>query len=120
MRFMMMIKANEESESGVLPSPEAFAAMGRYNEELIKAGVMLTGEGLQASSKGAKVRFSGGTTTVVDGPFTETKELIAGFWMLQVKSLAEALEWARRCPIEGEGELELRRMFEAEDFATEG
>lgn len=118
MRFMMLVKANEDSEAGVLPSKELVAAMGKYNEELVKAGVLLTAEGLHASSKGARVTFSGGKRTVTDGPFTETKELIAGFWLIQVKSKEEALEWASRIPFEG-GELEVRQVFEAYDFPAE-
>src|SRR5579859_6470045 len=98
MRFMVMVKATEESEAGVLPSQEILTAMGKYNEELVKAGVLLAGEGLQASSKGARVRFSGDKRTVIDGPFTEAKELIAGFWLIQVKSKDEAIEWVKRCP----------------------
>jgi hypothetical protein len=118
MRFMILIKANKDSEAGVLPSEEMLAAMGKYNEELVKAGVMLAGEGLQSSSKGARVKFSGKKRTVVDGPFTETKELIAGFWIFQVKSKEEAIEWVKRCPspLEGEVEIEIRQVFEAEDF----
>ena len=118
MRFMLLLKANAMSEAGVLPSPELLAAMGRYNQELASAGVLLAGEGLQPSSKGKRVRFSGNQRTVIDGPFTETKELIAGFWLIQAKSLEEAVEWARRCPnpLEGEAEIEVRQVFEAEDF----
>jgi len=118
MRFMVMIKANPESEAGVLPSEELLTAMQRYNEELARAGVLLAGEGLHPSSKGARVRFSGGRTSVVDGPFTETKELVAGFWIMQVKSLAEAIEWVKRIPQSDgeEGEIEIRQVFEADDF----
>jgi hypothetical protein len=118
MRVMVIVKATTDSESGVMPSTELLAEMGRYNEELVKAGVMLAGEGLHPSSKGARVRFSGKTRTVVDGPFAETKELIAGFWLWQVSSMDEAIEWARRCPnpMPGDSELEIRRVFEAEDF----
>ena len=119
MRFMVMVKASKDSEAGKMPSPELLAAMGRFNEELIKAGVMLAGEGLQPSSKGARVRFSGDKRTVVDGPFTETKELVAGFWMWRVKSKAEAIEWVKRCPNPMPGsdaEIEIRQVFEAEDF----
>jgi hypothetical protein len=118
MRVMVLVKATPESEAGVLPSEELLAAMGRYNEELAKAGVMLAGEGLHPSAKGARVRFSGTNRTVVDGPFTETKELIAGFWLWQVTSLDEAIEWVKRCPnpMEGESEIEIRRVFEADDF----
>jgi hypothetical protein len=116
MRFMIMLKANAETEAGVLPSQEILAAMGKFNEELVKAGVMLAGEGLQASSKGARVKFSGKNRTVIDGPFSETEELIAGFWLWQVKSKEEAIEWVKRCPIQGEAEIEIRQVFEAEDF----
>ncbi len=118
MRVMVLVKANEQSEAGVLPSEELLTAMTRYNEELVKAGIMLAGEGLHPSSKGARVRFSGGRTTVIDGPFTEAKELIAGFWLWQVKSMDEAIEWAKRIPNPGdlESEVELRPVFEAEDF----
>ena len=121
MRFMILVKANENSEAGVMPSEELLAAMGKYNEELVKAGVVLAAEGLQPSSKGARVKFSGAKRTVVDGPFAETKELVAGFWMIQVKSLAEATEWVKRCPNphEGDSEIEIRRVFEAEDFGAE-
>ena len=121
MRFMILVKANQDSEAGVMPSEEILAAMGRYNEELVKAGVLLAAEGLQASSQGARIKFSGSKRTVIDGPFSETKELIAGFWMIQVKSLAEAIEWVKRCPnpFEGEPVIEIRRVFEAEDFGTE-
>src|SRR6185436_6715813 len=116
MRFMVLVKANKESEAGVLPDQKILAAMGKYNEELVKAGVMLAGEGLQASSKGARVRFEGPSKrTVIDGPITETKELIAGFWLWQVKSKEEALEWLKRTPFQ-EGEVELRQVFETEDF----
>ena len=121
MRVMVMVKATEESEAGVMPSTELLEAMGRYNEELVKAGIMLDGEGLKPSSEGARVRFSGKNRTVVDGPFAETKELVAGFWIWKVKSMEEAIEWAKRCPnpMEGESELELRPVFEAEDFGAE-
>jgi len=115
MRFMMIVKASKDSEAGLLPTEEQLAEMGKYNEELVKAGVLLAGEGLQASSKGARVRFSGAKRTVIDGPFTETKELIAGFWLIQAKSKEEAIEWARRVPFE-DGEIEVRRVFELEDF----
>ncbi|HEU0087913.1 MAG TPA: YciI family protein [Pseudonocardiaceae bacterium] len=118
MRFMIMIKANQDSEAGVLPSEEILAEMGRYNEELVQAGVLLAGEGLHPSSRGARVRFSGGKRTVIDGPFTETKELIAGFWLLQVKSKEEAIEWVKRCPLDGGAEVEIRQVFEAEDFGA--
>jgi hypothetical protein len=121
MRFMVMIKANEDTEAGVLPSEELLTEMGKYNEELVKAGVLLAGEGLQPSSKGARVRFSGAERTVIDGPFTETKELIAGFWLIQVTSKEEAIEWVKRCPnpLDGEAEIEIRQVFEAEDFGAE-
>lgn len=121
MRFMVMVKANEDTEAGVLPSEKLLTEMGKYNEELVKAGVMLAGEGLQASSKGARVLFSGDKRTVVDGPFTEAKELIAGFWIFQVKSKEEAIEWVKRCPnpMEGDAEIEIRQVFEAEDFGEE-
>ena len=115
MRFMVLVKADKNSEAGVLPSTELLTAMGKYNEELAKAGVLLAGEGLHPSSKGARVRFSGKKRTVIDGPFTEAKELIAGFWLIQVKSKDEAVEWVKRIPFE-DGELELRQVFEAEDF----
>jgi hypothetical protein len=118
MRFMVLVKASPESEAGDLPSTEVLAEMGKYNEELAKAGVMLAGEGLQPSSKGARVRFSGSERTVIDGPFTETKELIAGFWLWQVKSKEEAIEWLKRIPFK-EGEVELRQVFEADDFGEE-
>jgi hypothetical protein len=118
MKFVVMVKANNDSEAGIMPSTELLAAMGNYNEELVNAGVMLAGEGLHPSSKGARVRFSGDTRTVVDGPFAETKELIAGFWIWQVGSLDEAIEWAKRCPnpTGEESELEIRQVFEADDF----
>ena len=115
MRFMVMIKANQDTEAGVLPSEELLTEMGRYNEELVKAGVLLAGEGLQPSSKGARVRFTGDKRTVIDGPFTEAKELIAGFWLIQVKSLDEAIEWVKRCPM-SHAEIEIRQVLEAEDF----
>jgi hypothetical protein len=121
MRFMVIVKANKMSEAGVLPDEKLLAEMGKFNEELAKAGVMLAGEGLQPSSKGARVRFSGTQRTVIDGPFAETKELIAGFWMFQVKSKEEAIEWVKRSPnpFPGESEIEIRQVFEAEDFGTE-
>jgi hypothetical protein len=121
MRVMVMVKATEQSEAGVLPDEKLLAAMGKFNEELVKAGVMLAGEGLQASSRGARVKFSGTKRTVTDGPFTETKELVAGFWLWQVKSMDEAIEWVKRCPnpMEGEGEIEIRQVFEAADFGDE-
>jgi len=118
-RFMMLVKASADSEAGVMPTTEQFAEMGKYNEELVKAGVLLAGEGLQASSKGARIVFKGNNKTVVDGPFAETKELIAGFWIIQAKSLAEAVEWARRAPNPhwgGETNIEVRQVFSAEDF----
>jgi hypothetical protein len=121
MRFMVMVKATQDSEQGALPSEELLSAMGRYNEELAKAGVMLAGEGLQPSSKGARVQFSGASRTVVDGPFAETKELVAGFWIFQTKSLEECIEWVKRCPnpMPGDSEIEIRQVFEAEDFGEE-
>jgi len=121
MRFMVMIKADKNTEAGKLPSQKLLADMGRFNEELVKAGVMLAGEGLQPSSKGARVRFSGSKRTVIDGPFNETKELIAGFWLWQVKSRQEAIDWVMKCPapLEGDSEIEIRQVFEAEDFGAE-
>jgi hypothetical protein len=119
MRFMVLVKASKDSEAGVMPSQELLAEMGKYNEELVKAGVMLAGEGLHPSSKGARVRFSGKERTVIDGPFTETKELLAGFWLIQVKSLEEAIEWVKRAPMDEDTELEIRQVFEAEDFGDE-
>src|SRR5688572_13143219 len=118
MRFMVIVKATEGSEAGVMPSEDLLAAMGEYNEELVKAGVMLAGDGLQPSSKGARVRFSGTNRTVIDGPFAETKELIAGYWLFEVKSLDEAIEWVKRCPnpTGEESEIEIRQVFEAADF----
>jgi hypothetical protein len=118
MRFIVMVKANKDSEAGILPSKEVLTEMGKFNDELVKAGVMLAGEGLQASSKGARIAYSGNKRTVRDGPFTETKELVAGFWIWQVKNKAEALEWAKRIPFQ-EGEVEIRQIFEAEDFGAE-
>jgi hypothetical protein len=118
MRFMIIVKASKDSEAGVLPDRKILAEMGKFNEELVKAGVMLAGEGLQASSKGARVRFDGAKRTVIDGPFTETKELIAGFWIWQVKSRDEAIEWLKRAPFQ-EGEVEIRQVFESEDFGAE-
>jgi len=115
MRFMVLVKANKDSEAGVLPDKKILTEMGKFNEELAKAGVMLAGEGLQPTSKGVRVRFSGGKRTVIDGPFTETKELIAGFWLWQVRSKEEAIEWLKRAPFE-ETEVEIRQVFEAEDF----
>jgi hypothetical protein len=121
MRFMVIVKADKNTEAGVLPDEKMLAAMGKYNEELVKAGIMLAGEGLQPSSKGARIKFSGSKRTVVDGPFAETKELIAGFWLWQCKSMAEAIEWAKRCPnpTGHESVLEIRQVFEAEDFGAE-
>src|SRR5947207_724604 len=121
MRVMVMVKATPESEAGELPSTEMLEAMGKYNEELAKAGIMLAGEGLQPSSKGHRVRFSGAGRSVVDGPFTESKELIAGFWLWEVRSMEEAVEWVKRCPNphEGEAEIEIRQVFEADDFGAE-
>jgi hypothetical protein len=121
MRFIVMVKASPESEAGVLPSQELLTEMGKFNEELVKAGVMLEGEGLHPSSKGARVKFSGSKRTVIDGPFTEAKELVAGFWVWQVRSKEEAIEWAKRCPnpTGAEGELEIRQIFEADDFGAE-
>jgi len=119
MRFMVLVKASRDSEAGVLPSEQLLSEMGKYNEELVKAGVMLAGEGLQPSSKGARVKFSGDKRTVIDGPFAETKELIAGYWLFQVKSLEECIEWVKRCPnpMPGtESEIEIRQVFEAADF----
>jgi hypothetical protein len=115
MRFMVLVKANKDSEAGVMPSEQELTEMGKFNEELVKAGAMLAGEGLHPSSKGARIRYNGSEKTVIDGPFAETKELIAGFWILQLKSLEEAIEWLKRAPFK-EGEIEIRRVFEAEDF----
>ncbi|MDY7228821.1 YciI family protein [Hyalangium rubrum] len=117
MRFMVIVKANKESEAGVLPDEKQLIEMGKYNEELVKAGVMLAGEGLRDSSKGARVRFEGSKRTVIDGPFSETKELVAGFWLWQVKSRQEAIEWLKRAPFQ-EGEVEIRQVAESEDFAA--
>jgi len=122
MRFMVIVKATKNSEAGVMPSEKLLAEMGKFNEELVNAGVMLAGEGLHPSSKGARVKFSGGKRTVIDGPFAETKELVAGFWLWQVKSKQEAIEWVKRCPdpMPGEeAEIEIRQVFEAEDFGAE-
>jgi hypothetical protein len=119
MRFMVLVKANKQSEAGVLPTNELLAEMGKFNEEMVKAGVMLAAEGLQASSKGARIKFSGEKRTVTDGPFTEAKELIAGFWLIQVKSKEEAIEWIKRAPFDGGEEVEIRQVFEAEDFGPE-
>jgi hypothetical protein len=118
MRFMVIVKASEESEAGALPDEKILTDMGKFNEELVKAGVMLAGEGLHPSSKGARVRFSGGERTVIDGPFSETKELVAGFWLWQVKSKEEAIEWLKRAPFDGGTEVEIRQVFEAEDFGA--
>jgi hypothetical protein len=121
MRFMVIVKASKDSEAGVMPSEQLLAEMGKFNEELAKAGILLVAEGLQPSSKGARVRFSGKKRTVIDGPFIETKELIAGFWIWQVKSKEEAIEWVKRCPNphNEETEIEIRQVFEAEDFGAE-
>jgi len=121
MKFMIMVKATKDSEAGVMPSEKLLAEMGKFNEELVKAGVMLASEGLHPSSKGARVRFSGAKRSVIDGPFAETKELVAGFWIWQVKSKEEAIEWVKRCPnpMPGESEIEIRQVFEAEDFGAE-
>ncbi|GAA0722837.1 YciI family protein [Dokdonella soli] len=122
MRFMVMVKATTDSETGVMPSAKLLADMGKFNEELVKAGVMLAAEGLQPSAKGARVRFSGAKRSVIDGPFAETKELVAGFWLWQVRSLDEAIEWVKRCPNpfeHGESEIEIRQVFEADDFGAE-
>jgi hypothetical protein len=121
MRVIVIVKASKESEAGVMPDEKMLAEMGKYNEELVKAGIMLAGEGLHPSSRGKRVRFSGTNRTVVDGPFAETKELVAGFWLWQVKSMEEAVEWVRRCPnpMESDSEIEIRRVFEAEDFGAE-
>jgi hypothetical protein len=118
MRVMVLVKANRDSEAGVLPDQKLLAEMGKFNEELLKAGVMLAGDGLHASSQGKRVRFAGGKRTVIDGPFAETKELVAGFWLWQVKSMEEAVEWLKRAPFEN-SEVEIRRVFEAEDFGAE-
>jgi hypothetical protein len=121
MRFMVIVKATADSEAGFMPSKELMAAMWRYNEELVEAGVLLAGEGLQPSSKGVRVKFSGSQRSVTDGPFIETKELIAGFWIFQVASLAECIEWVKRCPnpMPGDSEIEIRQIFETEDFGDE-
>ncbi len=121
MKFMVIVKASPESEAGKMPTEKLLAEMGKYNEELVKAGVMLAGEGLHPSSTGVRVQFSGNKRTVVDGPFAETKELIAGFWLFQVKSKEEAIEWVKRCPnpMESDSEIEIRQVFEAEDFGAE-
>ena len=121
MRFMVIVKANKDSEAGVMPSERLLAEMGKFNEELVKAGVLLAAEGLQSSSKGARIRFSGSQRTVIDGPFAETKELIAGYWLWQVKSKEEAIEWVKRCPNpqDEDCEIEIRQVFEAADFGAE-
>ncbi|MGE8501593.1 MAG: YciI family protein [Pseudomonas sp.] len=121
MRFMVIVKATADSEAGLMPSEELLTAMGRYNEELAAAGVMLAGEGLHPSAKGARVRFSGAKRTVIDGPFMETKELVAGFWIFQVESLQACIDWVKRCPnpMPGESDIEIRQIFEAEDFGAE-
>lgn len=121
MRFMIIIKATKDSEAGVMPSEQLLREMGQFNEDLVQAGVMLAGDGLHPSSKGARVRFSGGRRTVIDGPFAETKELIAGYWVWQCRSKEEAIEWVKRCPnpMPGESEIEIRQVFEAEDFGSE-
>ena len=121
MRFMVMVRSNQTTEAGTLPDEKLLTEMGKYNEELVKAGVLLGAEGLQPSSKGARVRFSGSKRTVIDGPFTEAKELIAGFWLIQVKSKEEAIEWVKRCPnpTDGESEIEIRQIYEASDFGPE-
>jgi hypothetical protein len=119
MRFMVIVKADKNSEAGVMPSREILTAMGKFNEELVKAGVMLAAEGLHPTSKGKRVRFSGGKHTVIDGPFSESKELIAGFWLWQVRSMDEAIEWLKRSPFDGGTEIEIRQVFEADDFGAE-
>ncbi len=119
MRVMVIVKADKNSEAGMMPSREILTAMGKYNEELVKAGVMLAGEGLHPSSKGKRVRFSGGKHTIIDGPFTESKELIAGFWLWQVRSMDEAIEWLKRSPFDGGTEIEVRQVFETDDFGAE-
>jgi hypothetical protein len=118
MRFMVIVRANKDTEAGVMPSEELLSAMMKYNEELVKAGIMLAGDGLQPSSKGARIRFYGDTRTVIDGPFAETKELIAGYWIWEVRSLSEAIEWVKRCPnpMDGESFIEIRQVYETEDF----
>jgi hypothetical protein len=121
MKFMVMVKATKDSEAGVMPSEQMFTEMMKYNEELVNAGIMLAGEGLHPSSKGARVRFSGSTRTVIDGPFAETKELVAGYWLWEVKSKAEAIEWVKRCPnpMPGDSEIEIRQIYGADDFGVE-
>jgi hypothetical protein len=119
MRVLVAVKANKDSEAGIMPTKEILTAMGKFNEELVKAGVMLAAEGLHPSSKGKRIRFEGGKKTIIDGPFTETKELIAGFWLWQVRSMDEAIEWLKRSPFDGGAEVEVRPVFEAEDFGAE-
>src|SRR5437588_11504759 len=119
MRVLVLVKANPESEAGIMPSTELLTEMGNYNEELVKAGIMLAGEGLHPSSRGKRIRFSGSTRTVIDGPFAEAKELVAGYWLWQVKSMDEAVEWLKRAPFDGGTELEIRPVFEADDFGAE-
>jgi hypothetical protein len=119
MRVMVIVKANKDSEAGILPGAEILTAMGKYNEQLVKAGVMLAAEGLQSSAKGKRVKFNGGKQTITDGPFAETKELIAGFWLWQVRSMDEAIEWLKRSPFDGGAEIEVRQVFEMEDFVGE-
>ena len=121
MRFMLLVKADKNSEAGIMPSEELMTEMGKFNEELVKAGVLLAGEGLHPSSKGARVRFSGSERSVIDGPFTEAKELVAGYWLIEVKSMEEAIEWVKRVPnpMDGESEIEIRQVFEADDFGEE-
>ena len=119
MRVMVMVKASKDSEAGIMPTEKLLTEMGRFNEELVKAGVMLAGEGLHPSSKGKRIKFSGGKHTITDGPFTETKELVAGFWLWQVRSMEEAVEWLKRSPFDGGAEVEIRPVFEAEDFGSE-
>ena len=119
MRVMVIVKADKNSEAGIMPSQKILSDMGKYNEELVKAGIMLAGEGLHSSKKGKRIRFSGATRTVIDGPFAETKELIAGFWLWQVRSMEEAVEWLKRAPFDGGTEVEIRPVFEAEDFGAE-
>ena len=119
MRVIVMVKANTDSEAGIMPTEKILTEMGKYNEELVKAGVMLAAEGLHPTSKGKRIKFSGGKQTVIDGPFTETKELIAGFWLWQVRSMEEAVEWLKRSPFDGGAEVEIRQVFEADDFGAE-
>jgi hypothetical protein len=119
MRVMVIVKANKDSEAGSMPNEQILTAMGKYNEQLVKAGVMLAGEGLQSSAKGKRVKFNGGKHTITDGPFAETKELIAGFWLWQVRSMDEAIEWLKRAPFDGGTEIEVRQVFETEDFGAE-